>query len=77
MLHDARQQVRLHIPDMFSCKFEFTQSPIPINTYLHLINTCRLSANKNSAWHLIEHGGIISMLIEVTQGQGQTLDSST
>lgn len=44
--------------------YEFTQSPIPINTYLHPINTCCLSANKNRAWRLIHADGTISMLME-------------
>lgn len=44
--------------------YEFTQSPIPINTYLHPINTCCLSVNKNHAWWLIHADGTISMLME-------------
>lgn len=44
--------------------YEFTRSPIPINTYLHPINTCCLSVNKNRAWRLICADGTISTLME-------------
>lgn len=44
----------------------FTQSPIPINTYLDAVTTCSPSENTNAAWCLTEEDDIFCMLNKLT-----------